>query len=52
MAIAAIATAASTLLVTVAIVTIALAATLRRNTTARDHAHRVLQTLLRSRHRK
>jgi hypothetical protein len=52
MAIAAIATAASTLLITVAIVTVALAATFRRNTTTREHAHHVLQTLLRTRHKK
>jgi hypothetical protein len=52
MAIAAIATATATLLITVAIVTVALAATFRRNTTTRDHAHRVLQTLLRTRHKK
>lgn len=52
MAIAAITTATSTLLITVVIVTIALASTFRRDTIARKHAHRVLQTLLRTRHRK
>lgn len=52
MEIAAIVTALSTLLFTVSITTISLAATFRRHTITRNHAHRVLQTVLRTRHRK
>jgi hypothetical protein len=50
--IVAIATATSTMLIAIAIITVALAATFRRRANTRNDAYRVLQLLVRSRHRK